>query len=300
MKQSSESSRPKKHKVIAGLPALNEENYIGTIVLKTKKHVDEVIIVDDGSEDQTADIARLAGATVIRHEKRKGKGAAIQVLFAESRKREVDVLVILDADSQHNPDEIPSVIQPVLEGYDLSIGSRSAQANKTPQYRRMGQKVLLFFSHYISKANITDSESGFRAFSRKALSEIQLRENGFAVETEMLAEAAKNNLKIIEVPISNIYTRDGSTLNPIRHGLGVLNRILVMISERRPLFFFGFGGTVFTILGLIAGIKALYIVYTGGPAVNGWTLAALLLLIVGVLSAFTGIILNAFIKHRVN
>ena len=298
MKQSQKSSGPGNTRIIAGLPAYNEESYIGTIILKTKKYVDEVIIVDDGSSDQTAEVAELAGATVIRHKKNTGYGASIQSLLTEARKRSPGAFVLLDADSQHNPDEIPELIKPISEGYDIVIGSRAGQQKGIPRYRRFGQRVIAYFSGVLSGEKGIDSESGFRAFSRKAIEALSLHENGMAISAETIASAAEKGLKITEIPISIRYTPDGSTLNPVVHGLDVLRRILVMISEKRPLYFFGLSGIFFTIIGLIAGIRALSLVLNGYPAVNGWTLAALLLLLVGVFSLFTGIILNALTKRR--
>ncbi len=300
MKQSPKSSGSGNSGIIAGLPAYNEESYIGTVILKTKKYVDDVIIVDDGSSDQTAEVARLAGATVIRHEKNTGYGASIQSLLTEVRKRSPGVFVLLDADSQHNPDEIPELIKPLSEGYDIVIGSRALQRKDIPRYRRMGQRVIAYFSGVLSGEKGIDSESGFRAFSKKAIEALSLHENGMAISAETIARAAEKGLKITEIPISIRYTVDGSTLNPVVHGLDVLRRILVMISEKKPLYFFGLGGMIFTVIGLGAGIRALSLVVNGYPAVNGWTLAALLLLLVGIFGLFTGIILNALTKRRID
>ena len=278
---------------MAGIAAFNEARYIGSVVLQARQYVDEVIVVDDGSTDHTAGVAGLAGATVIRHPENRGKGAAIQSILAAARKRDAGVLVFLDADAQHDANEIPGLIKAVSEGSDLVIGSREAQDEKTPRYRRIGKKVILHSTRLASKTDIFDTESGFRALSPKAINELDLKEKGFAVESEMITRAAAANLKITEVPISNIYTKDGSTINPIRHGVDVLSRVVVMISQRRPLFFFGLAGAVLLIVGLVFGFRVVHVAYSTGELAMGSAVLTALFIIAGILSIFTGIILNA-------
>jgi glycosyltransferase involved in cell wall biosynthesis len=286
------SSAASKPKIIAGIPAFNESSYITAIVGDVKKYVDEVVVIDDGSTDDTAAKARQAGAVIVQHPFNMGYGASIQEIFAEARKRDPDVLVILDADSQHDPREIPLLIKPVLAGYDFVVGSRYKQAGKIPLYRRMGQRFILSSVKVLTPHQLTDSECGFRAFSRKAINALDLKENGMAVSAETVAEAARKNLKTTEVPVTVIYHKDGSTLNPFSHGLSVLTRILVMISERRPLFFFGLAGLILFAFGLGAGVFALNL-YTRFTEVSvGWTLIAVFFIIIGIFCIFTGLILH--------
>jgi len=289
-----ESPQPE---IIVGMPAFNEGKYIGSLILQARQYANEVLVIDDGSIDITSKVAKLAGATVIRHEENKGKGVAIQRILAEANKRTTDILILMDADSQHDPEEIPSLVKAILEGSDLVIGSRKMQRKNIPQYRRIGQGVLSYLSSILSRRKLSDTESGFRALSRKAISEIQLRETGFAVETEMISVATTKGLKITEVPISAIYTKDSSTLNPISHGLGVLQRIATMISERRPVLFFGLFGSILIVLGLVAGIMVARTYFASLTLATGTALMSMLLITIGMLSIFTGVILGVLLKR---
>lgn len=290
-------AKPGKSVIIVGMPAYNEEKYIGSVVLEARQFADEVVVVDDGSSDRTAQVARLAGATVVQHEKNSGYGVTVQTVLAEAKKRNPDVLVLLDADGQHNPDEIASLVKAISSGADVAIGSRKIKSGDIPAYRKFGQKIISYFTRVLSKSTLSDTESGFRAFSRQAIQVLEPKERGMAISAETISEATARGLKITEVPISAIYTRDGSTLNPVKHGMGVLNRVLAMISERRPLLFFGTVGTILIMLGIAAGIIVLRALFTVKELAVGTALISMLLITVGMLCIFTGVILNVLVKR---
>jgi glycosyltransferase involved in cell wall biosynthesis len=286
-------------KIIVGLPAYNEEKYIGSIILQAKKYADEVIVVDDGSTDRTSAVAELAGARVIRHENNQGVGIATRAILFQAKELNYDILVTLDADYQHNPDEIPYLIEAVRSGYDVVIGSRETQRHMIPRYRRLGQRVLGSLTNFASRQNITDTESGFRAYSRRAIEELELKESGFAVCSEIITVAAAKELNIKEVPVSAIYTGDGSSLHPVTHGVGLLRRLIEMISEERPMVFFGMFGSILLIAGVVMGILVAKAMYVDQVLQTGTALVCVLLITVGLLTLFTGVILSV-LKKRIN
>ncbi len=284
-------------KIIVGLPAYNEERTIASIILRVSEFADEVIVVNDGSVDKTEKLAKLAGAEVITHKTNKGYGSAIRTILQEAGKRNADILVIIDADAQNNPDEIPLLIEAVIKGADLVIGSRKSQRNSTPGYRWFGQKVLAKFTNIASKQQLADTESGFRAYSKRAISKLKLRETGMAISAEMISEASRTGLKIEEVPVSVSYENAKSSRNPITHGFGNLGRIFVFISEVRPLFFFTVTGGFFILLAVIAGVWVVQSYYSTYILATGTALLAMLATMIGLFLLFTGIILNILNKH---
>lgn len=290
-------TQPQKTNTVVGIPAYNEEVGIGSTVLAAQQHADEVVVVDDGSSDNTVPIARASGATVIVHEENKGKGAAVQTLLDHVRQGGCDVFVILDGDGQHHPRDIPQVVSPVIEGEsDLVIGSRyldPGPENETPLYRRFGQRVLDYLTAGSSGQSFTDTQSGFRAFSPTAVERLSIKTTGMGVESEMIGDAADKGLNITEAPIDVRYEGvDGQTYSPLRHGLTVATFALQLIRDRHPLIFFGVPGAVLTLAGTLYGLDAILIYQASEVFYPGKVLVAGFTTILGVLGIFVGLILN--------
>ena len=283
-------------------PAYNEALVIGSIVLQAKRHADRVIVVDDGSLDRTAETARLAGADVIRLPENGGKAKAMMAGFARARELGYDAVVMLDGDGQHDPGEIPIVAAPVLAGEaDLVIGSRFLDTRaEIPAYRRAGQVVLTGFTNLSVDGGgfaTTDSQSGFRALSRRALENLTFASEGYNIESDMIAHFASLNLRVTEVPISVTYdVPHKHKKNPISHGFGVLARIVGLIGYKRPLLFFGIPGGVITLFGFALEIYTFsefyrinqfhYVIFTLGITA----------LILGLLLVSSGLILNFLVS----
>jgi glycosyltransferase involved in cell wall biosynthesis len=280
--------------ITAILPAFNEEVSIGTVVLLTKRYARRVIVIDDGSKDRTAEVAEMAGAEVVRHTVNRGKGAALKSGFEALNGEKV--VVTLDTDGQHDPSEIPKLVAPILNGdADIVNGSRYINGNKkdTPFYRRLGQVVLDMATNLNSGIDITDSQSGFRAFSADTKNVFRFKQNGLAIESEMLADAANAGLRIKEVEIGVRYDVDGSSENPLSHGVKVFVKILQDMELNRPLYYFTAPGIVISAIGIGLGLEFLRIFYHGGSLQFGPTLLMILMTLLGSFMALTGIILHS-------
>ncbi|MFH0846715.1 MAG: glycosyltransferase family 2 protein [Chloroflexota bacterium] len=216
-------------KVIVAIPACNEAQFIGEVIAKARNHVDEVIVVDDGSMDNTSEVARTHGARVIKHQMNQGVGAATRTAFEAIMKGDADILVTLDGDGQHNADEIPLLLAPIINRKaDLVIGSRFIQSNyqQMPRYRKFGIDFITFLYNFGARTKITDSQSGFRAYSRRLIESVNITDAGFGFSVQVLIQARKKGLDIKEVPISCIYHSQSSSRNPIAHGLAVAFGVL--------------------------------------------------------------------------
>ena len=241
-------------KITVGIPAFNEEKNIIHIIEKLQKKAHIIIVCDDGSTDKTGEIAKKMGAIVISHERNLGYGAAIRSLFLKARELKSDMLVTLDSDGQHRIEDLLPVTKPIIEKQaDMVIGSRFLEGNQEniPKYRKVGIKIITKLANSSLDESVTDSQSGFRAYSQNILSTITPLEMGMGVSNEILMKSSKNGFKIAEVPIIVSYEGDTSTQNPISHGASVILSTLKFISVEHPLKFYGIPGLIFLTIGLI-------------------------------------------------
>jgi len=280
-------------KIIVGIPAFNEEKNIAAIITKLSDITDTIIVCNDGSSDLTSDIAEKMGAFVINHEKNLGYGAAIRSIFLKAKELNGDILVTFDADGQHRIEDVEKVTKPIIDQeVDLVIGSRflDESEKEVPQYRKVGIKVITKITNASIKKQLTDSQSGFRAYSKKVLAELNPSELGMGISTEILIKASSKNFRITEVPIKILYAGDTSTHNPVSHGSSVILSTIKYTSIEHPLKFYGIPSMILFIIGIsFTYLSAEYYAEIGRLNTNltiiaaGTVLIAVVLLITSIL-----------------
>ena len=286
-------------KIIVGIPAFNEEKNIAVLIIQLKKIADKIIVCNDGSTDLTSKIAEELGATVINHEKNLGYGAAIRSIFLKSKDLDGDILVTFDADGQHRIEDINRVINPIINGEsDLVIGSRflDESAKEVPRYRKAGIKLITKITNATIKKQLTDSQSGFRAYSKKVLNELNPSELGMGISTEILIKASAKNFRISEVPIKIIYNGDTSTHNPISHGSSVLLSTIKFTSIEHPLKFYGIPSMIFFAIGLLFTSLSIEYYADIGRLNTNLTLIGAGSILIAVVLLLTGILLYSLVS----
>jgi len=286
-------------KIIIGIPAFNEEKNIAIIISKLKKISDKIVVCNDGSSDLTSKIAEEMGAMVINHEKNLGYGAAIRSLFLKSKELEGDVLVTFDADGQHRIEDIDKIITPIINNEsDLVIGSRflDDSEKEIPQYRKAGIKIITKITNASIKKQLTDSQSGFRAYSRKVLNELNPSELGMGISTEILIKASAKDFRISEVPIKILYEGDTSTHNPIMHGSSVILSTIKFTSIEHPLKFYGIPSVIFMIIGVVFTSYTINYYAEIGRLNTNLTIIAAGCILIGAILLVTTILLYSLIS----
>jgi len=275
--------------IVVAIPAFNEEKTIAKVVLGSKKYSDMVLVCSNGSTDMTKEIAESLGAVVISHEKNLGKGATLKSLFNFCKSFNPDIVVTIDADGQHDPNEIPKLLEPIFNNQaDIVVGSR--RSNEVPFYRRVGRLFLDELTSTVGQVKVIDTQSGFRAYSKKVLDILDITELGFGVESEILMKS--KGLRIIEVPVGCKYKDlDTSTQNPLSHAFSVLSSIITVICERQPLRLLGIPGFIMSCAGLYGVLWSVNQFFETSKWAIGTVFISMILLLSGVFMFFTGLIL---------
>ena len=291
--------------VVAGMPMYNEEETIGTVVTQAMDYVDHVICVDDGSSDSSARIAEACGAIVHRHRVNRGYGGALKSLFAKARELDADCLVILDSDGQHDTSDIPKILEPIIQGEaDFVIGSRFTEGGGSedmPAYRRLGIKVITAASNLSSDLGIQDTQSGFRAFSKRAIERLRFDSEGMELSLEMLEDANQKDLKIKEIPTVIRYdVPKGSNFTALSHGFTVLTWAMISLSQKKPLLVLGLPGLGLFATGAAMALNAVDGISNSVDALIGPGLTAIWIGVLGLAMIATGFVLQSarnFIRH---
>ncbi len=284
---------------IACIPAYNEEKPIGDVIKKSLNYVDKVIVCDDGSRDLTSTKAKEANAIVIKHEKNLGKGAALKSLFKYALNVNADVVVTIDGDGQFLPEEINKIIKPIIENdYDIVIGNRFDDHKEMPSYRKVGNKMLDKITKMAADLPFTDTQSGFRAYSKKAIESISFTIDGFGVDSEILIDASNKGLKITEEKVTVIYNtgEKTSSKDPISHSVGVMASLIELIAINHPLRYLGIPGLILLIIGIVFSVLVISMFnedrYFSVPS----TLVALGSLVIGLILLLMSVVLYSIAK----
>jgi len=246
--------------IVIGIPAYNEEKNIAKLIVQLQNKEYSIIVCNDGSTDMTGEIAEKMGVTVINHKRNLGYGAAIRSIFLKAQEIKAEILVTFDADGQHRVEDIASLIQPIKDDKaDMVIGSRflGQDESNIPKYRKTGIKIITKIANISGEKELTDSQSGLRSYSQRAIKIITPSEEGMGVSVEILIKANNANLRIYEIPVKILYEGDTSTHHPVSHGASVIISAMKFISMDHPLRFYGIPGIILLTIGLFFGFWAI-------------------------------------------
>jgi len=295
--------------VVVGIPAYNAADSIGQVVERAAAYADEVIVVDDGSRDETADHAREAGATVVVHERNRGYGGALKTLFRAGADRRAAHLVVIDADGQHDPGDIPTLVETqTRHDVDIVIGSRYVGERKTkiPLVRSVGLAVINNLTNAsLGKLRpsgfIRDTQSGYRCYSlyaTRSLASDRLIGDNMGASTDILHHALRNRLSVSEVETTISYdVENASSQGSVSHGLDLLRNILWTIEYGQPLLILGLPGGVITLLGVTMTVQLIARAVQTGTLVPARLVPPILFAIGGVLLCIAAVMMQVLNRH---
>ena len=295
--------------VLVGIPAYNEAGSIGEVVRAARAHAEEVLVVDDGSADETAAEARDAGATVVEHGQNRGYGAALKTVFQEAHRGGAAHLVILDGDGQHDASDVSRLVDHQRETEaEIVIGSRFEGGSNTdlPLYRRFGLAVVnvmtnLSLGAVRPSSRIRDTQCGFRCYSREAIESLAADTtigDHMGASTDILHHAFTRGYAVEEVGTTVDYdVENANSRNPVRHGLALVSNILRTIEHEHPVLILGVPGFILAFIGITFG----YITFTTFLSTNvfpiGTAITSVFFTLAGVFTGFTAIILHSLQRH---
>ena len=286
------------NKITVGIPAFNEEKNIAAIIIGLKKITDKIIVCNDGSTDSTGEIAKELGAIVINHEKNLGYGAGIKSIFLKAKEMKSEMLVTVDADGQHDVRDITKIVTLIQEDKaEIVIGSRFLEkAEYIPEYRKFGIKLITKVTNLSLNQSLTDSQSGFRAYSKKVLEKLVLSDKGMGISTEILIKANNFNFRIGEVPIKVSYEGETSTENPVSHGTSVLFSTIKYTSIEHPIKFYGIPAVILLLSGSVFTYFAIQYYVEFGKLNTNVTLIGAGLFFIGIVLLIAAILLYSLVS----
>ena len=303
-----EPARKPSADVMIAVPAYNEGSAIAQVVEQTSDYADCVLVIDDGSNDDTAERAREAGATVVEHERNKGYGGSLKTAFVEAKRRGVSHLVVIDGDGQHDPSDVPRLLShQQATGAEIVIGSRNAgRSSIIPLYRRFGLGIINFVTNFsmgrlTPASRIGDTQSGFRAYDGQAidtLAEDDSISDRMSASTDILYHAHRHDYVIEEAQTVVRYdVENSSSQNPLSHGYDLLSNILRTIERRYPITALGLPGFLSVFVGLMFAYLTVtdYVQYDVFPL--GLAITSVFFTLVGVFACFTAIVLHSLNAH---
>lgn len=305
------SEQRERPRLLVAIPAYNEEASIGDVVARARSHADEVVVVDDGSDDETAPRAADAGATVLEHDGNRGYGAALGTAFAAADRSRAEYLVILDGDGQHHPEAIPRLLErQQASGCEVVIGSRLVEGAETsmPIYRRGGLALvnLLMNTSLLaidpSFGWVRDTQSGFRLYTRDAVASLAGDHRigaGMRASTDILYVAAGEDFDIEEVGTTIRYdVDDANSEHPVRHGIELVNNIVNTIVRERPMAFLGLPGMVLLLSAIGLGWRTMAAIATTNSVPVGLASLTAVLLVAGFFLGLTATVSRAVSGER--